>query len=1285
MNTHFSLLSADISKSTVLEASAGTGKTYTLERLAVRYLTEGVNGKPPAGIDQILVVTFTEKAALEMRERIRGIIGNILSGSDEGIIDDSVDKAVKLKFLSEAAKSFDKASIYTIHGFCQHVLREFPFESGNPFVSELVDDNEIFDQVIWDYFRQLFAGKKITLDDYKLLLNTVKAKDFYDLVEALRGFIRGDIFQIEENKILPCKKEFESLLPAYKEEKKKFISKTGDLWACFQEAFSILKEISINDFWDDHKYLNGNKYRKSSIEKWFKELNIFFNSKNLEKFLTNFNGGMEKFFKLRSSYIEQYGLKKKSPHVEKLLLYDFYLSLEKLYAYVTSNNIFQLNGIDGIFLLFDTIQNIITLYDLKKKEYGLHEFSDLILRTRAALKKDDHIFRKALQKKYSAILIDEFQDTDQVQWDIFFHIFKSISGSEDLPLFVIGDPKQAIYNFRGANIETYFKVTSQMKNRYKLGTNFRSAPGLINGVNRLFSSVFNNEHQITNKQEQKDLSGDKVLEKAVSSLNSIFFDPVKVPPKNSIPRLCINDSEEQNIEFVLIEKQDDADKQQKKKYEKIGDIRSRWHFFVRDKIYQLLTSPGISLKRSDASVNENPVKASDIAVLTSTNAEAEQYMSLFLEYNIPAVINQQGDVWKSQEAEDFSLLFKGINDYKNRPAIKAALLTSFFSFDFKELFSLINKGGLPFWQDRFANWKEKIDKFHFYGAMDEILSLSRGDKQGSGEKSGEDIFFVAPFRERFLAAPNGERKVTNTDHLIELISRHQYHKGLGASGLYDYINNQISSGGSDESGEIRLDRDDDTVQIMTMHASKGLEFPIVFISGGLRGKPQDQRAYTTYFEDGKRVFDFLKKDEGKIRSSQFDDGEFLRLLYVAVTRAKSKIYLPFAGSSKIKIYNMYKKLTGPDSCNLSGLKEFIKSGDNSKYFKITRITPQDEKRHNAPIHYSAKTFQVKSFNCKGITDDTLDEIRSRKTFLSSFSGIYAIQLDKHKYNGISDTLFEVLPDDLPKGLGELDDEKILTDDIVKENIYTFSRGNVMGNLLHCLLEDIPYFALGKYFIVDTFCDDENFDEFFRSRSAIYFPQQWYDKHKNMLKTIVFNTLKTPVKDENNQFFRLYDIPENEKKHEMNFFFPINKNKRINLNLSCSENPDINFEISSDGFLNGAIDLIFLHNNKYYIADWKSTSMGDSIEKYNADMIRAAMDGHDYHLQYMIYTIALIKFLKNQKKDFDYKTDFGGIYYFFVRGMDENYSKEQNGIFYFKPSYKEFLSFYNDLCGKEGQL
>ena len=1276
MNTHFSLLSADISKSTVLEASAGTGKTYTLERLVVRYLTEGVNGKPPAGIDKILVVTFTEKAALEMRERIRGIIGNILSGSDEGIIDDSVDKAVKLNFLSEAAKSFNEASIYTIHGFCQHVLAEFPFESGNPFVSELVDDNEIFDQVIWDYFRQLFAGEKITLEDYKLLLNTVKAKDFYDLVEALRGFIRGDIFQVEENEVLPDKKEFESFLQAYKEEKKNFISKTGDLWACFQEAHSTFKEVSIDGFRDDHKYLNGNRYRKTSIEKWFKELNILFNSKNLEKFLTNFNGGLETFFKLRSSYIIEYGLKKKSPPVEKLLLYGFYSTLENIYGYVTSNNLLQLNGIDGIFLLFDTIKNIITLYDLKKKEYGLHEFSDLIFRTRAALKKDDQIFRRALQKKYSAILIDEFQDTDQVQWDIFFHIFKSISGSEDLPLFVIGDPKQAIYNFRGANIETYFKVTSQMKNRYKLGTNFRSAPGLINGVNRLFSSVFNNEHQITNKQEQKDLSGDKALEKAVSSLNSIFFDPVKVPPQNSIPRLYINDFEEENIEFVLIEKQDNKEK---KKYEKIGDIRDRWHLFVRDKIYHLLTSPGISLKKPDATINGSFVKASDIAVLTSTNAEAEQYMSLFSEYNIPAVINKQGSVWKSQEGEDFRLLFNGINDYKNRSAIKAALLTSFFSFDFKELLILISNDGLPFWQERFANWKEKIDKFHFYGAMEEILSLSRGDKQGSGEKSGEEFFFVAPFRERFLAAPSGERKVTNTDHLIELISRQQYHKGLGASGLYDYINSQISSGGSDESGEIRLDRDDDTVQIMTMHASKGLEFPMVFVSGGLRVKPPDQRAYTTYFKDGKRVFDFLKNDEGKVKSSEFDDGEFLRLLYVAITRAKSKIYLPFATSSKIKIHNMYKKLTGPDICNLSGLKEFVNSSDNSRYFKITSITPQDETRYNTPRYYTAKISQVKSFNCKSMTDDTIGEICRRKTFLSSFSGIQAKQLDKHKYNGGGATSFEVLPDDLPKGLGGLDDEKIITDDILKENIYTFSKGNVVGNLIHSLLEDIPYFSLGKYPCVNNFCDDNNFDEFFSSRSDIYFPRQWYDEHKDLLKTIVFNTLKTPVKDENNQFFRLSDIPENEKKHEMNFFFPINKNKRINLNLSCSENPDINFEISNDGFLNGAIDLIFLHNNKYYIADWKSTSLGDSIEKYNMAMIRAAMDEHDYHLQYMIYTIALIKFLKNQKKDFDYKTDFGGIYYFFVRGMDEKYSKEQNGIFYFKPSYEEFLSFYNDLA------
>jgi len=762
----------------------------------------------------------------------------------------------------------------------------------------------------------------------------------------------------------------------------------------------------------------------------------------------------------------------------------------------------------------------------EKKKLKVMGFDDLITNAYKAVKEDgEKILFKAVQKKYEAILVDEFQDTDKMQFEIFSYLFKG------KPFFMIGDPKQAIYRFRGGDIYAYLVAKKESKYQYTLEKNFRSQKRLLCALNKVFN--------IENPFENRDIKY------------------INVESGRNLPELAINGKEQKPLVLRNAE------------YKNKNELNP-----VKQEIVQEITR---LLHQTDTEIFDKDtgeirrLKAQDIAILTRTNGDAKKYRDALRksEKNIPAVIRHSDSVFKSDAADYIMRILTAFVHSQKESQVKAALMEK------KELSSEDIK---PF-AEAFDIWKR-------YGIM-RAINLFFDSKHLLG---------------KILNAENGERNATNLRQLIWILNEEEKLFGRVPERMLRRFAELIKDGGGEECEE-KLETDDDAVQIMTIHTSKGLQFPIVFVpdimlAGEMKNISVYEKTPPIYHSKNDIIVEYAisnrKIDENNAKSKEQNEllEESARNFYVAVTRPIYRLYI--VNAHKIKLNKNEILSAGQKICSKIEEDENIQVVDSFVGIEYPKNSHLKSEKENAK---QLKPPKSKNFQITPAWQQT------------SFTAI-------------------------SQNLEHKDHTHILQQTEVK-----IPAGKVMGTLLHSIFENVDFDANENEIRDLVERKLGGFKEFSKNTDEGEKRKAWVEKQ---IKVILNKNLGEAGK--------LCEIDASNRVAELNFFM-----KAENLDLKkikeIMKEKILDFENEDllAKYIKGAMDLVFLgKDEKYYILDWKSNSLGD----FSKAGMEEAMLGSAYHLQYYIYAAALKRWLEQIHENFNFKEKFGGAYYIFLRGVNE---------------------------------
>lgn len=1177
----------DLTRHGLIEASAGTGKTYTIENLVVRLLKE----RNDVELENILLVTFTEKAASELKIRIREKL--------EGELNDSKDKTKTSKKLRETLDAFDKAPIHTIHGFCQTVLRDFAFENSVLFQSEVINDAPLFETLLKEQMRkdwpEIYGGH---LEEILEISRFNQRKgSFLDTIIKLAQ----SLHKAAGDRLLPDLKG-----RGFKEIKEEIAS-------AWMEIKALLG--SDGEFSRGYAKLNFNAAAKKNIldnivvpvENHFEEAE---EDKLDIRTLMDLMAEVEDTKSSDRRGLECLVPKKWNKGGANL---EVCPNLDALKQKLENLNI-RLNELQYT-LPVEAIHRLQDDVSRTKQGHGWISYYDMLSLVEKALYNDNsaNLLGK-LRNRFKVAFIDEFQDTDPVQWKIFRKIFID-NRNNDLQnlLFVIGDPKQAIYSFRGADVYAYLSAKNEMerlenKGRaglYSLSVNYRSQPALITAFNNLFcgeawfkpqalAGEFEIGYQSTDSPGKEDRQVEMIADNSGRPVLNIVDLSEAPSPRPAKPRLAR---------------------------------------FVASEIKHLISS---DIRMKEKGRDERKIGFGDICILVRGRSDVPFIEEELVRKKIPYTFYKKPGLFVSDEAVYTSLLFHAILDPGDSSAVKKALLTPFFGFKLAELFAYEE---MP----PSHPVKEMLFKWNGYAMSRRWSHLFQSLVEDSGLLSRETV-------------ENGwDRKYTNYQQIFEYLEEVAYRKNLdfrGMSAILDtYRNGSLDA---DEGVDIhQIETEARKVQIMTMHVSKGLEFPVVFVAGGLTQPVSYQDKYHTYHEIKKgessseirRIVDLAKSGGGGRHESEKMD-EDKRLYYVASTRAQFKLYLPFY------IHKTNAPWLGPVCTQLSPalLNAFPRSEVDKDVIWLmadhhlsasTAQTGYEKTPRQAVIHVG-EAFELLSFQ---------ESYEQRRIKLDSFSRLHQkmSQVDADKEEDLS---FQT------EQRGKEDDESFASLGMEalsgERDLDEVPGGIDVGLMFHDILEHIDY---GVVLEAITHNRDPLLSLMHNAgtREIILGQMETHRvdvRWKDSVCRILGNTLTTPVSPVADDFV-LAHLKKEDRLHEVEFYYSFPS--RV---IKPDRIPDCEI---SNRFIRGFVDLVFRKDRKFYIADWKSNYLETG---YDLESMGKSMDHADYHLQYKLYAVAVLRWLKQAMGDrFDPERDFGGVFYFYLRGMGRG---EGTGIYHVPP-------------------
>lgn len=1141
----------------LIEASAGTGKTYTIAALYLRLLL-GLGGTAafprPLSVEELLVVTFTEAATAELRGRIRANIHELriacLRQSTDNplyasLLEEIADMQQAAQWLLLAERQMDEASVFTIHGFCQRMLSLNAFESGMLFEQQLIEDeSELRYQACADFWRR---------HCYPLQRDIAEAvhalwKGPEELLRAIDRYLQG------EAPVIKSPPPADETLASRHEKIVTQIATLKQKWnASVGEIASILENSGI----DRKKFNRGNQGKWiDKISAWAQEETRGYQLPDaLEKF-------SQRFLTERT---KADGIVPEHP---------LFVAIESLLAEpLTLNDL----------MITRAMTEIREAVAREKRRRGELGFDDMLSRLDAALcSENGEALAAAIRTRFPVAMIDEFQDTDPQQYRIFRRIWRQ---QPDTALLLIGDPKQAIYAFRGADIFTYMKARSEVAAHYTLETNWRSAPGMVESVNTLF--------------KQMD---------AAFMFREIPFLPVKFAEKNASLRFEFNGETQPAMNLWLLDGEGCG----------VGDYQSAMAQHCAAQIRDWLSAGARGEAVLWRGEQANPVKASDITVLVRSRQEAALVRDALTLLNIPSVyLSNRDSVFETLEAQEMLWLLQAVLAPERESTLRSALASAMMGLNARDIDALNNDEEA--WDnvvEEFAHYRERWQKRGVMAMLRELMAKRQ-------------------IAENMLATAGGERRLTDILHISELLQEAGTQLE-SEHALVRWLSQQIADPNSNSSSQqMRLESDKHLVQIVTIHKSKGLEYPLVWLPFIANYRVQDQAFYHDR-ESFEAVLD-LSKAESSVELAEAERlAEDLRLLYVALTRSVWHCSLGIA-----PLFRRRGERSGETDFHLSALGRLIQLGEPKDAAGLRQCIEAlcgDHIALHIPASPDNSRWQmpeqpVDDLNARQIQRTLADDWR-----VTSYSG-----LQQHGQSIAQDLMPKLDVD--AAGVGDVLPEPALTP-------HQFPRGASPGTFLHSLFEELDFTQPVSTEWVLKMLQSGGFDE----------------KWQPVLTDWVTAILQAPLTQ---QGISLSQLTAKDKQVEMEFYLPIASPLKADaldalireydpLSAGC---PPLNFR-QVQGMLKGFIDLVFRHEGRYYLLDYKSNWLGDSSDAYTQDAMASAMQQHRYDLQYQLYTLALHRYLRHRIADYRYEDHFGGVIYLFLRGVDA--ADPNSGIFSTRP-------------------
>ena len=1149
----------------LIEASAGTGKTYNITRIYLRLLLE-----KKLTVKQILVMTFTKDATEEIRGRIDEFIRLALNNWQALCLEDDffiqVSKSVpedEAKLLLKQALLFlDEAAIFTIHGFCKSVLTEHAFASQVSFNANMeTDQQSIVLQATQDWYRQLASENE---QAFKQVI------EFWSVPESLVSHFSKAIYKNCQLELV----ESDHLIENYQILANQALSDlTSNKETLFEHLVTGKKPAEQTKRTEEYQQLID----------WLH--NVIADHQNIT-------------IKIPDAFIDG---RRFSRAAAKAELIEIFTSVNKVkqQAKTLLSDIARLKALsivrEGIYRIRQSVKK-------QKQQLNVLSFDDLITTLADKLSgnaEGDNLagvnkntLADTLIKQYPFALVDEFQDTDPEQFSILKALYYHRQ-QEDFPsgLMMIGDPKQAIYGFRGGDVFAYMSARKECDYQWLMDTNWRSSCQMITGYNRLFYG----DELTTNG---RDVFG-----------YNIPYHPVK--PSPIALKRADNSSQFDNgnaaLQLVHFEnsEQKGATKQ---------SFRAEMAKWCANEIISLLSDP------------QQNIEAKDIALLVRDGTEAKDIKQALFNAGLPSVyLSNRSNLLHSVQTSQLLQLLKGILFLENDRYFSAALSCSLLPYSPQAFYQLQ--------QDDLA-WQSM--KITFSQLRDEWL-----------KKSFITMALKLMHDHMVIVGEDSERTITNLLHLFEIIqSASQRHKQ--PQELLYWFEQQSLAEFPEGENELRLESEENLIRIMTQHGAKGLEYPIVFIPYATRHKyplkfgNKNVQLIEYHDEKGQLAVSLSGSDKAKQCMADEAYAESIRLLYVAVTRAEQRCYL---------------LTTDFDSSYLSPLGlccHWQKGSDIQQSLNTLSLESSQS------IKLTVVDEEIKSFIYQGtLTHEVKGEVTpfngniERDWWLSSFTALSRNIRD----NGVS------LPDRDNESLLEINN----IEDSQFQHLLRFSltKGAQTGNLLHDILENLTF-------------SHPDWDK------ALKWPLVKYGElpagySTGDLETWLQQVLAAPLGDN----FSLSTLSGEHCLKEVEFYFPLNKsstkqlsefvvNHRQNSPYESLQNTAINLPHFSTlkGMMHGFIDLIFEQQGKYYICDYKSNHLGDDYRDYHKTLLQQDIVKHHYDLQYLIYSLALHRYLTVTLDDYQPERDFGGVYYLYLRGMTDVKSHQECGVFHRKISLDE---------------
>ncbi|MEP6503788.1 MAG: exodeoxyribonuclease V subunit beta [Betaproteobacteria bacterium] len=1205
-----------------IEASAGTGKTWNICGLYLRLLLE-------RGLDvqRILVVTFTNAATAELRERIRQRVVDTLAflQPGHGIVtsgDDFVERLVAsvrdlhgvsaadmVVRLELALATFDEASIFTIHGFCQRALADTPFTAQMPLALELVrDDADWVAEAANDFWRRTVAADDL---DAALAAHLVASKD---TPERFAGLLKRHLSKPLARGVWPDGIERAGRVDAEALDVAHAVAR--DLWDARRDEIEALMMDSL-------AALNGVSYKEDTVRAAMASWDELLRAADGMAALAV---DVPRLDLLGAARLAK-GTKKKetTPSHEFFDLAQRVLDLRA--------EAMQSLALQRLSLLRSMLEQGSSAQRDAKRRQRVIAFDDMLFNLYDRLTSGDSPWlAAALKARFPAALIDEFQDTDPLQFAIFKTIYAGHDeAAEAAPLFFVGDPKQAIYSFRNADLQTYLAAGEHAIAHYSLADNQRSTEPLIRALNLLF------------------MANPAAFMQAGLGYQEIAFG--KKPRKT----LVDTSGPGASLQVWTLPDADDGEPMFQR------DAKAAVVAATASEIARLLAAA----RRGEIRLDGEPLAAGDIAVLVRSNAEGGLVRQALTAVGVGSVELSQASVFASSDAEELDRVLSAMLEPARERKLKAALATEAMGRDAAAIAALgSDEPELLAAVQRFAGWRDTW--------------LQRG--VGFMLRQWLASEHVAG---RLLVRPDGERRLTNLLHLIECLHE-AGEKHATPDTLLRWFQSQRVAPEANDATQLRLESDQNLVQIVTIHKSKGLEYPIVFcpfLWGTARGgRPDGLDGVAYHDDDGHTVIDYghahlptERQEEIKQRLRLEESAESLRLIYVALTRAVHRCVI-VAGCFRAQV-GRSAHATG----STRSLLNWLVAGAG--------MTPADWFEHKqgvTPIRAAWQALAERSNGAIGVaplplvaatalrleraSPDTLAALPPPRTlpggwWIGSFSAI--AHGAAHDRSGADHDLRAVdvaAPEQAPP--------RIADDDALN-----FPRGPAAGECIHQAFESIdftdasawPAAVANAVRLLRTMGVADP-----RGPGPVPLPAEVDALRERMLARMLADVLATLLPLGTAQPLRLATLPAARKLVELEFHLPSHRLAADALNDALAEAgyamPALSFT-ALRGFLKGFVDLVFEHDGRFFILDWKSNHLGDTPADYGQPKMAAAMRDQGYHLQYLLYLVALDRYLRHRLADYDAERHLGGAVYLFVRGVRPDWHDAAGapaGVFFDRP-------------------